>query len=151
MIEDEEIEEAEVTSDYSNKNRKKIMILLLPLLIVIGASVGIYFALNKKYDTNISGYNIVQYNKNNKDDVVVFYDMPELKTVIMGKDDKKQEEDNDHTYTIVLVISIVVVCIILAVIIYFVIRLIKRKQSLDDEIMRASRLVNSCAEEPKLK
>ena len=91
MIEDEEIEEAEVTSDYSNKNRKKIMILLLPLLIVIGASVGIYFALNKKYDTNISGYNIVQYNKNNKDDVVVFYDMPELKTVIMGKDDKKQD------------------------------------------------------------
>ena len=65
--------------------------------------------------------------------------------------DKKQEEDNDHTYTIVLVISIVVVCIILAAIIYFVIRLMKRKQSLDDEIMRASRLVNSCAEEPKLK
>ena len=90
MIEDEELEETEVSAEYTPKNRKKIMILLLPLLIVIGASVGVYFAFNKKYDQDTSGYNIVQYDKSNKEDIAVFYDLPEIKTIISNKDGTKQ-------------------------------------------------------------
>lgn len=86
MIDDEGMEEAAATVEYAPKSRKKIMILLLPLLIVIGSSVGVYFAFNKKYDADSGEYNIVQYNKDNKDDIAVFYDMPELKAAVIDKE-----------------------------------------------------------------
>ena len=89
MIEDEEPEEGEVEAavgtGFSFK-RKRLLILLLPLLIVIGISVGIFFALNNTYDSDDSGYNIVQYDKENKDNIAVFYDMPEIRTSVAGKD-----------------------------------------------------------------
>lgn len=86
MIEDDDIEEASALIDYSRQKRKKIMILLLPLLIVIGISVSIYFAMNKSYNSLDSSYNIVQYNKDDAENITVFYDLPEFNTSVNGKD-----------------------------------------------------------------
>lgn len=85
MIEDDDLEiDGEIT-DNSHQKRKKLMILLLPLLIVIGISVGIYFALNNNYDSLGVDYNIVQYNKDTPENMTVFYDLPEIKTSVRGK------------------------------------------------------------------
>ena len=84
MIEDEDLPEVEQPGDNTQQKRKKIMILLLPLLIVIGVSVGIYFALNNSYDSLNVGYSIVKQNKDSEE-ITVFYDLPELKTSVKGK------------------------------------------------------------------
>ena len=84
MIEDEDLPEVEQPGDNRQQKRKKIMILLLPLLIVIGVSVGIYFALNNSYDSSNVGYSIVKQNKDSEE-ITVFYDLPELKTSVKGK------------------------------------------------------------------
>lgn len=85
MIEDEELTEVEQPTDNHQQKRKKIMILLLPLLIVIGVSVGIYFTLNNSYDSLNVGYSVVQHDKDSPDNITVFYDLPELKTSVKGK------------------------------------------------------------------
>ena len=51
MIDDDDIEEPEEITDTPMQKRKRVMILLLPLLIVIGISVGIYFSMNNSYDS----------------------------------------------------------------------------------------------------
>ena len=87
MIEDDDFDEnVKPILDNSRQTRKKIMILLLPLLIVIGISVGIYFAMNNSYDSLSGSYNIVQYNKDAPETVTVFFDLPEIKTTVRGKD-----------------------------------------------------------------
>ncbi len=90
MIDDENFEDPADIVDYSHHKRKRIMILLLPLIIVIGISVGIYFALNNDYNSLDSGYNIVQYNKDDDHSITVFYDLPELKTQVLGKEYKHE-------------------------------------------------------------
>lgn len=85
MIDDEDLDAGEEAVENPHQKRKKLMILLLPLLIVIGISVGIYFALNNSYDSLGVDYNIVQYNKDNPDSLTVFYDLPEIKTSVKGK------------------------------------------------------------------
>lgn len=66
--------------------RKKLMLLLLPAVVVIGVSVGLYFAFNEKNDTRGVGFNVIQYSKDSKDDATVFYDLPEIKVDVKGKD-----------------------------------------------------------------
>ena len=84
MIEDTDIEEDEVVEKPSQK-RRKLMLFLLPLLIVIGISVGIYFALNKSYNSLGNDYKIVQYSKDSED-MTVFFDLPEIKTSVKSTD-----------------------------------------------------------------
>ena len=79
MIEDNEDEEFEKTNDKSSLSRKKIIIFLLPLLIVIGISVSIYFSVNNSFESFGGSYNVIQ---NGNDSITVFYDIPEIKTVI---------------------------------------------------------------------
>lgn len=86
MIDDKDLEEEEQPVENTHQKRKKIMVLLLPLLIVIGISVGIFFAMNNKYDSLRGSYDIIQYDKNNDDSVTVFYDLPEFKASLDGKD-----------------------------------------------------------------
>lgn len=87
MIEDDDIdEEIKQPPENSHQTRKKIMLLVLPLLIVIGISVGVYFAMNNSYDSLSGSYNIVQYSKDSPDNVTVFFDLPEIKTTVKGKD-----------------------------------------------------------------
>ena len=90
MIEDDDIEDNNILIDSSQQKRKKLMILLLPLLIVIGISVSVYFAMNKSYNSLDSNYNIVQYDKDNTENVTVFYDLPEYTTSVTGKDGRHE-------------------------------------------------------------
>ena len=84
MIEDDDIDELNTNIDVLSPKRKKLMLLLLPLLVVIGLSVGIYFAINKKYDSLSGNYHIIQYDKDASAGTTVFYDLPELKTSVQG-------------------------------------------------------------------
>lgn len=87
MIEDDDLEEnVKQVLENPNQKRKKIMILLLPLLIVIGISVGVYLTMNNSYDSLSGTYNIVQYGKDTPENVTVFFDLPEIKTSVKGKD-----------------------------------------------------------------
>ena len=69
-----------------NTKRKKLMILLIPIAVIIGLSVGLYFAFNSKLDSHSSEFNIVQYNKDSNEGATIFYDLPEIKSSVKGKD-----------------------------------------------------------------
>ncbi len=89
MVEDEEAEEsaeAEETQDVSHIKRKRVMLIVLPLLIVIGLSATIFFVLSQHHSSPSDNYKVVQYNKDNPDSVSVFYDLPEVATTIKGKE-----------------------------------------------------------------
>lgn len=86
MIEDDFDEEAKEPAENTHQSHKKILILILPLLIVIGISVGFYFTLNKSYDSLDVDYKVVQYNKDANGDIAVFFDLPEIKTSVKAKD-----------------------------------------------------------------
>lgn len=83
--EDEESVEAVDVYDGSHIKRKKLMLILLPLLIVIGISATIFFVLRKQSSAESEKYSIVQYSKDNQDNISVFYDMPEVKATVTGK------------------------------------------------------------------
>ncbi len=85
MIDENELDTFDESIPLPTQKRKKLMILLLPLLIVIGISVGVYFTLNNNYDS-LQDYNIVQYSKDAPENITVFYDLPEIKTSVKGKD-----------------------------------------------------------------
>ena len=55
----------------------------------------------------------------------------------------KKEVEEDNSYTAILVVSIVIVCLVIAVFAYFLIRMLKQKKSLEEEINRASKVVKS--------
>ena len=90
MIDDSDFDEYDEPIENPQPKRKRLMILLLPLLIVIGISVGIYFALNNSYDSLSGSYNIVQYNKDNTDSITAFYDLPEIKTFVKAEDGRRE-------------------------------------------------------------
>lgn len=83
---DDDIDDIEEITDNSQTKRKKLMILLLPIVVVIGLSVGLYFAFNNNIDSNGVDFNVVQYNKDSNEDATVFYDLPEVKVEVKGKD-----------------------------------------------------------------
>lgn len=87
MIEDDDLDD-EIKEPVENphQSRKKVMILILPLLIVIGISVGLYFTFNKSYDSLDIDYKVVQYSKDSNNDIAVFFDLPEVRTSVKGKD-----------------------------------------------------------------
>lgn len=90
MLEDDDIEEIEQSIETITPKRKRLMLLLLPLLIIIGISVGIFFVLNNDYDSLKGSYHIIQYNKDAEDGTTVFYDLPEIKTSIRDKDSQHE-------------------------------------------------------------
>jgi len=87
MIEDEEIDADDVPNvDGAHIKRKKLMLILLPLLIVIGISATIFFVLNKKNSSDLGNFKVVQYNKDAPESISVFYDLPEFRASVKGKD-----------------------------------------------------------------
>lgn len=80
MVEEDEIEQEEVPAKKTI-DRKKMLIFILPVLIVIGLSVGIYYALNSDYNGNsATQYNIIKHSSNadGVEKITVFYDLPEI-------------------------------------------------------------------------
>ncbi|MBE6452028.1 MAG: hypothetical protein E7012_00865 [Alphaproteobacteria bacterium] len=93
MIDQEDdLDGGEETSSPKPINRKKMLILVLPVVIVIGLSVGLYFALNKDYNNTPGTYNIIQNGKSEDgtENITVFYDLPEINARIksVGPDKK---------------------------------------------------------------
>ena len=81
MIEDDDLEQEESTAAPKPINRKKLMILILPVVIVIGLSVGIYFALNQDYSNPEAAYNVIK-KPGEGENYTVFYDLPEVKAIL---------------------------------------------------------------------
>lgn len=64
--------------------RRKILLIVIPAVIAIGLAVGLYFALNHKYDGSAAlNYSVVknmtEENGKEAESVTVFYDLPEIK------------------------------------------------------------------------
>ena len=55
-----------------------MLIFLLPVLIVVGLSVGLYYAFNRDYHTTPATYSVVQKSGEGEGSITVFYDLPEL-------------------------------------------------------------------------
>ena len=87
---DDDIEDIEELTDNTHTKRKKLMILLLPIVVVVGLSVGLYFAFNSGFDSNGANLNVVQYNKDSNEGATVFYDLPEIKVDVKGKERRHQ-------------------------------------------------------------
>lgn len=87
MIDDDDAEaEGELVPDGPHIKRKKLMLILLPLLIVIGISATIFFVIRKQRADESEKYKIVQYSKDSQDNISVFYDLPEVVTAVKGKE-----------------------------------------------------------------
>ena len=65
----------------------------------------------------------------------------------------EKEEERDKTYIIILSVSIAVVFIVIVIVIYFIVRMMKKRKTLEEEISRTSKLVSSYSigpnQEPK--
>ena len=83
---DDDIDDVENIVVPPHTKRRKLMLLLLPVVAVVGLSVGLYFAFSRKGDVQGVGFNVIQYSKDSKDDATVFYDLPEIKVDVKGKD-----------------------------------------------------------------
>ncbi len=83
---DDDIDDIEEIVDTTHTKRKKLMLLLLPLVVAIGLSVGLYYAFNSKIDSKGIDFNVIQYNKGSDEGATVFYDLPEIKVDVKGKD-----------------------------------------------------------------
>ena len=88
-INDDENEESKTTS------RKKILIFLLPVLIVIGLSVGFYHTFgksnsNQKSNSPVSVVNQQEINDGKTENkTVVVYDLPELQSHLLNNEGLK--------------------------------------------------------------
>ena len=83
---DDDIDDIEEITDTSHTKRKKLMLLLLPIVVAIGLSVGLYFAFNSKIDSKGAEFNVIQYNKDSDEGATVFYDLPEVTVDVKGRD-----------------------------------------------------------------
>ena len=83
---DDDVDDIEEIVDTTHAKRKKLMILLLPIVVAIGLSVGLYFAFNSKIDSKGAEFNVIQYNKDSDEGATVFYDLPEVNVEVKGKD-----------------------------------------------------------------
>lgn len=89
---DDDLEADEGASSPKPINRKKMLILILPVVIVIGLSVGMYFAISKDYSNTPSAYSVIQKPKSDDgtENITVFYDLPEITTSLRNSGPDKQ-------------------------------------------------------------
>lgn len=92
MIDQEDDLDTEETGTSSKPvNRKKLLILVLPVVIVIGLSVGLYFAFSKDYSNTPTAYSVIQRPKSEDgtENFTVFYDLPEITTSLRSNSPDK--------------------------------------------------------------
>ena len=60
-------------------NKKKILLIILPILIAIGLSVGFFYTIYKSSTPDSSlNYSVVNPNAENNEEILIFYDLPEI-------------------------------------------------------------------------
>lgn len=85
MIEDEDLDNGVQGDEAKPLNRKKLLLFVVPVVIVIGLSAGLFFVFNTGYNSSKSNYSVVKKaSSDNKspESVTVFYDLPEVTTFL---------------------------------------------------------------------
>ena len=91
LDQEEDLDQEEVGSQSTTLSRKKMLIFLLPVLIVIGLSVGFYYAFNSGYNSTPAAYSIVQKGGSGEDEgITVLYDLPEFSATLHNDGVDKQ-------------------------------------------------------------
>lgn len=83
MQEDEDLDLDVQNDEAKPLSRKKLLIFILPVVIVIGLSAGLFYVFNSGYEGNSGSYSVIRKNSSDgksPDDVTVFYDLPEINT-----------------------------------------------------------------------
>lgn len=94
MQEDEDFDIEAQSDEAKPLNRKKLLIFVLPVVIVIGLSAGMFYVFNSNYSNNSGSYSVIKNassDSKSTDDVTVFYDLPEITTVLKGEGSNGQE------------------------------------------------------------
>ena len=75
LDQEDDLEGDEELAQTRPLNRKKMLILLLPVVIVIGLSVGFYYAFNQDYRSTPNTYSIVKRGsgEDGKENITVFF------------------------------------------------------------------------------
>ena len=80
---DDDLETENLLEETTRVNRRKVLFILVPAIIIIGLSVGFYFAFNHSFGkTDKLNYSIVKNTTGDEDgqssqSVTVFYELPE--------------------------------------------------------------------------
>ncbi len=82
MQETEDLDRDVQDEEAKPLSRKKLLVFVLPVVIVIGLSAGIFFVFNSNYNArNVGSYSVVKKAANAgrpSDQIIVFYDLPEI-------------------------------------------------------------------------
>lgn len=79
LDQEEDLEDEENAAQSKPLSRKKMLIFLLPVLIVVGLSVGLYYAFNRDYRASPTAYSVVKRGDGEgSENITVFYDLPEI-------------------------------------------------------------------------
>ena len=90
LDQEEDLDNEEEQAEPKPLSRKKMLIFLLPVLIVIGLSVGLYYAFNRDYRSTPATYSVVKSENNGEDAITVFYDLPEITANLHSESPDKQ-------------------------------------------------------------
>lgn len=88
MLEDEDLDDSVPNDESKPLSRKKLLIFILPVVIVIGLSAGLFYVFNNNYDGNAGSYSVIRKassDSKSPDDVTVFYDLPEITTLLKAE------------------------------------------------------------------
>ena len=91
LDQEEELDQEESSTPSTTLTRKKMLIFLLPIVIVIGLSVGLYYVLNRDYSSTPATYSVVpKTGAEDEGGITVLYDLPEFSAVLHSEGPDKQ-------------------------------------------------------------
>lgn len=90
LDQEDDIDNEDELNQPKQLSRKKMLIFLLPVLIVIGLSVGLYYAFNRDYHTAQATYKVVKQSSDEGDGITVLYDLPEFTANLRTEGPDKQ-------------------------------------------------------------
>lgn len=77
----------------SKVNKKKLLLIILPVLIIIGLVVSFYAVFKSSEKNEVKNYHVVSSAAETKDGpnkTTIFYDLPEITAVLQSRDDTHQ-------------------------------------------------------------
>lgn len=91
---DEDIDDLNDENGKSSANKRKALLFLLPLLIVIGLSVGLYHTFGNAPKNSGMSYAVVEKQElidgKNQNRTLIFYDLPEISSRVRTNDGHKE-------------------------------------------------------------
>ncbi len=92
LDQDDDFDKEEDLDTTARMSRKKMLVFILPVLIVIGLSVGFYYVFNRDYRSPESAYSVVKNTSSadGTESITVFYDMPEVTAALRSDTPDKE-------------------------------------------------------------